>query len=140
MIRRRLGGRTGAVQPLFAAPAAACMAALAFAGAVVSCAPPSEQRAAHHRVDIRSLAFEPARADVSPGDTVTWTNRDIVPHTVTGRGADPGQPGSGSTDPWTSDRLDPGESFTLVVGEGTDSLPYLCQYHPTMTGTLVGRE
>lgn len=97
--------------------------ALACAGAVAACEPP--RAPGHHRVAIRSLAFEPARLAVSPGDTITWTNRDIVPHTVTGSGGG-----------WDSGGLDTQESFTMVVGEDRIGA-YTCRYHPTMTGILI---
>ena len=35
-------------------------------------------------VDIKGFAFDPSTITVSRGTTVTWTNRDSVPHTVTG--------------------------------------------------------
>ena len=99
---------------------------LALAGATVACSaggsPP-----AHHRLDIRDLAFQPGTLDVAPGDTVSWTNHDIVPHTVTWA--------AGARD---SGRLDPGQAFVAVVAAG-DTVHYTCLYHPTMTGTLVVR-
>src|SRR5687768_16670336 len=36
-----------------------------------------------HVVEIRGFEFEPAILQVSAGDTVTWINRDLVPHTAT---------------------------------------------------------
>lgn len=81
----------------------------------------------HHRVDVRDLVFQPSELEVAPGDTVTWINHDIVPHTVTAAGAG-----------WDSGELSFGEKFTWVV-EGSGEVRYLCRYHPTMTGTLKAR-
>ncbi len=81
----------------------------------------------HREVAIEELTFAPARLEVSPGDTVTWANRDIVPHTVTG-----------VEGRWDSRLLASGESFTLVVRDDSPG-EYRCEYHPLMTGILVAR-
>ena len=36
-----------------------------------------------HVVEIRNLEFTPKELTVVPGDTITWINYDLVPHTVT---------------------------------------------------------
>lgn len=100
---------------------ATTVAALALAGVAMSCVP--GDRAPHHRVEIRNAAFAPEDLEVEPGDTITFTNHDIVPHTATAGG-------------WDSGALGPGESYTMIVGE-TDATDYACLYHPTMTGRLV---
>ena len=83
-----------------------------------------EGGAKRHAIAIRGFRFEPAVVQVSPGDTVVWTNRDLVPHTVTTAvGIDSGT-------------LDPGTSWTLVLQEA-DPTDYLCAFHPNMTGRLV---
>lgn len=69
--------------------------------------------------------FEPATLTVAPGATVRWFNDDALPHTVTAT--------DGS---WDSGNLAPGASFE----RGYDlpgTYPYLCLYHPGMTGTIV---
>lgn len=71
---------------------------------------------------IEGLRFAPALLLVTPGDTVTWTNRDVVPHTVTGAG-------------WDSGELGLDDRFTRVV-MASDLGAYSCRYHPTMAGTL----
>ena len=43
----------------------------------------AEQASKSHVVDIRAFKFHPNKLDVSPGDRIVWTNRDLVPHTVT---------------------------------------------------------
>jgi len=102
---------------------AGTVVALVVSGATTSgCSPEPGSR--HHRLEIRAAAFQPASWTVAVGDTVSWTNHDLVPHTVTGRdGA------------WDSGELAPGERYTRVVAE-EDVRAYLCRYHPAMTATL----
>jgi plastocyanin len=81
------------------------------------------------QVTIDNFTFSPAQVVVPVGTRVTWTNRDDIPHTVTG-----------SDDPRTmkSQPLDTGESFAFTFGKpGTYS--YFCSLHPHMQGTVVVR-
>ena len=91
---------------------------------VVGAGPASPRR---HRVDIRDLEYRPPNLAIAVGDTVSWVNHDIVPHTVTF--------GDATGD---RDEVKPGEWFTLVVSE-RQALRYRCRYHPGMTGTVVAR-
>jgi plastocyanin len=60
------------------------------------------------------------------GDTVVWTNADVVPHTATlAQGWDTGQIGANA-----SGRIVAGQAGTYA---------YVCAYHPTMRGTLIVR-
>jgi amicyanin len=82
-------------------------------------------RAATHAVDIAGFAFGPSDLTITVGDTVTWTNRDVVVHTATST--------SGAFD--TGD-LGEGESASVTfTAPGT--YDYLCTPHPTMTGRIV---
>lgn len=93
---------------------------LALAGACGSVEEP-----AVHTIEIQDMAFQPAVARVSVGDTVIWINRDFVPHTAT------------STDgTWASPPLAGQESWYWVV-EGTGSTSYACDFHPMMEGRLI---
>ncbi|HFB55006.1 MAG TPA: hypothetical protein ENJ46_03700 [Hellea balneolensis] len=78
-----------------------------------------------YRIDIHKMKFQTPRLDVRVGDKVTWTNKDIVPHTATA-----------TDESWSSGRLKKGESFTLTITEHM-SLDYFCSYHRTMKGVLV---
>ena len=80
-----------------------------------------------HRVDIRGLAFRPRNLVIAVGDTVSWVNYDIVPHTVTFR--------DGAAN---RNEILPGKRFTLIVG-ARQTLSYRCRYHPSMTGTVVAK-
>lgn len=76
-------------------------------------------------VRIADLAFSPATARAATGETVTWTNDDSVPHTVT---ADDGSFDSGI--------LDPGASFSWTFDQA-GTFPYLCALHPQMQAEVV---
>jgi plastocyanin len=98
--------------------------------AVVALAPISGASAASAEpktieVVIEHFAFVPAKVEVTPGDRVVFTNRDIAPHTATAVGGS-----------WTTKDIARGRSETLVVpsnGAGA----YVCRYHPAMRGRLV---
>jgi plastocyanin len=96
------------------------LAVLALAGAATACTPSPVARA----LPIRELAFPTVPHELHPGDTITWTNEDLVPHTVTAKDGR-----------WDSGELAPGDSFVVVVDTG-GTVPYVCRYHPTMSGTL----
>lgn len=82
----------------------------------------------HLSVEIRGLDFRPAELPVAAGDTLTWVNQDLDPHTITA-----------GDERWDSGSVPPGGRFTLVV-TGADLGQYRCRFHPSMTGTLGGRE
>jgi len=100
--------------------------ALLFCGAAVSCQPDGLPR--HHHIEIRDLAFPAEPLSVARGDTVTWTNNDIVPHTV--------NDGAGA---WESGDLRTTESFTMVFPRGADRVDFYCSYHPFMKGSMLAR-
>lgn len=70
-------------------------------------------------------AYQPSTLTVSAGQTATWRNSGLGPHTVT---ADSGQ--------FDSQKLESGETFSY-----TFTLPgtylYSCTIHPTMHGKVV---
>jgi plastocyanin len=76
-------------------------------------------------VALSDMRFQPAALAVRPGDRVTWTNKDLVPHTVSAR--------DGRFD---SKDIPAGGSFTWVAS-GTGTVEYTCRYHPTMVATLT---
>ncbi|MEA2513900.1 MAG: hypothetical protein QOJ59_3387 [Thermomicrobiales bacterium] len=77
-------------------------------------------------VEIAGFAFAPATIEIATGDTVTWTNKDTVPHTVSF--ADMTIADSGV--------LDPGETFRHTF-DTSGTYTYQCNPHPNMTGTVV---
>ncbi len=81
--------------------------------------------AASVEVKIDNFSFGPAALTVSAGTTVTWTNRDDIPHTVV------------SDDKvFKSKVLDTDEKFSYTFNKpGTYS--YFCSVHPKMTGKVI---
>ena len=78
------------------------------------------------RADIVNFCFDPAMIRVSPGQTVTWTNRDPADHTVTGVAGSFGDYGS----------LRPGASVAFKFSR--DGLyPFFCALHPGMVGVVA---
>ena len=71
------------------------------------------------------MKFVPERLEVAAGDRITWTNRDIVPHTVTARAAG-----------IESGELAQGKSWTYVAHRKGE-IAYICRLHPVMHGRLI---
>ena len=81
--------------------------------------------AATAEVKIDNFSFGPAAITVSVGTTVTWINRDDIPHTVV------------STDKaFKSKVLDTDEKFSYTFTKAGE-YPYFCSIHPKMTGKVV---
>ena len=76
-------------------------------------------------VTIDNFTFGPETVTIHPGDAVTWTNRDDIPHTV--------RADSGS---FKCKVMDTGESCTITFKEAGE-FKYFCSLHPHMTGTIV---
>ena len=77
-------------------------------------------------VSIRNFCFGPTILRVPEGETVTWVNRDDVPHVVLGANAAWG--GYGKV-------RGGGEVSYRFVSSGV--YPYVCTYHPGMIGAVV---
>jgi plastocyanin len=77
-------------------------------------------------VKIDNFVFTPASIRVAVGTTVTWVNRDDIPHTVV------------STDRalFKSKVLDTDERFSYTFARA-GKVPYFCSLHPKMTGEVV---
>ena len=87
----------------------------------------AQEKAATSEVKIDNFSFSPATLTVAAGTTVTWTNRDDIPHTVVS-----------TDDPraFKSKVLDTDEKFSFTFSKpGTYS--YFCSVHPKMTGKVV---
>ena len=81
------------------------------------------------QVTIDNFTFGPKEITVSPGTTVTWLNRDDIPHTVTD---------AAETKTFASAPLDTDDSYShLFATPGT--YHYFCALHPHMQGTIVVR-
>ena len=85
----------------------------------------AQQKPDTTEVKIDNFSFGPADVTVPVGTTVTWTNRDDIPHTVV------------STDKvFKSKVLDTDEKFSYTFTQ-SGSFPYFCSIHPKMTGKVV---
>jgi plastocyanin len=86
---------------------------------------PSPQ--ARQAVTIDNFTFDPPVATVTAGTTVTWTNHDDVPHTVTS---------ADKPRAFKSDALDTDDTYSHVFTQ-PGTYPYFCAVHPHMTGRIV---
>jgi plastocyanin len=83
---------------------------------------------------LTDTAYQPNPVQVSVGDTVTWTNDDTQPHTVTS--GQNGQPdGKFDSSPNFNPLLAPGQTFSHTFTEA-GQYPYYCALHPNMVGTV----
>jgi plastocyanin len=81
--------------------------------------------AASAEVKIDNFSFGPQTVTIAVGATVTWTNRDDIPHTVV------------STDGVFKSKVrDTDEKFSYTFTKA-GTYPYYCSVHPKMTGTVV---
>ena len=76
-------------------------------------------------VNIAGFAFDPAVLTVKVGTTITWTNRDSAPHTVTA-----------NDNSWGSGDLAQGDSFSFIFAQA-ETFAYHCGVHPTMKATVT---
>lgn len=74
-------------------------------------------------VKIVNFNYTPSEDHVKVGTTVTWTNQDVTPHTVTG-------------DWGTSQLFGKGQSYSHTF-ETAGTYDYYCQPHPYMKGSIV---
>jgi len=82
-----------------------------------------ETSQATQEISFVDFALEPAVVTVEKGTTVIWTNKDTVPHTVTGS-------------IFTSGTLDRGQSYSFTFMED-GTYEYHCSYHPQITGKII---
>src|SRR5581483_2969989 len=80
-------------------------------------------------------AFSPNPIQAKVGDTVTWTNNDSQPHTVTS-GTDGKADGKFNSSPDTTPPfINAGQTFSHKFTEAGD-YPYFCELHPNMVGKV----
>ncbi len=80
---------------------------------------------AAQQVVVDNFNFAPATTAVAVGTTITWTNRDDVPHNVVS-----------SEKKFASPVLDTGEQFSHTF-DAAGTYNYYCSIHPKMTGQVV---
>lgn len=85
----------------------------------------AQAQTASGAVGIDNFTFNPQQLTVKVGATVTWTNKDDIPHAV-----------AASDRTFRSKTLDTGDSYAFTfTTPGT--FQYFCSLHPHMTGTIV---
>ena len=80
------------------------------------------------KAEISNFAFNPANLSVKKGAVVTWANKDIAPHTVTGVNGGP-----------ASEILPSGASYSYTFND-VGAFIYYCSLHPGMRGTVTVTE
>jgi plastocyanin len=78
----------------------------------------------NHVVKITSFEFVPQNVVVSVGDTISWINEDLAPHTAT---ADEGG--------WDTGEMAKNDTKSITVTSGMET-SYFCAYHPHMKGKI----
>lgn len=73
---------------------------------------------------IDGAAFAPTDVTAHVGDSVVWTNKDVVDHTATAQHGE-----------WRV-VIKAGKTGTLVMKKA-GSFDYYCEFHPTMTGHVM---
>ena len=110
---RRLELRSSGIRKLGIRLAVAAAVSLHLGGA----------RAEETMVTIDNFTFVPAQLTVKAGTTVTWKNRDDIPHAVVSAGK------------FRSKTLDTDDSFSFTF-TATGDYTYFCSLHPHMTGMV----
>jgi plastocyanin len=100
----------------------------ALMGSAATLLGPQLAQAATVSVTISNYTFVPAAVVIHPGDTVTWRNKDDMPHTATAL--------DGAS--FDSGALDPGGSWSFVFPKA-GKIAYRCAIHPGMLGTVEVR-
>jgi plastocyanin len=74
-------------------------------------------------VDIEKLVFKPVSVTAEVGDTIEWTNHDIIAHTAT------------ANDKSWDVVIAPRATVTYVV-QSAGMIPYFCRFHPNMKAKI----
>jgi len=116
----------------FTAAAAACAIAFTFlallhAPATIGATAPAA--ASSYSVQIANYAYSPSSITVDEGDTITWTNEDTAPHTVTT---------SSGPQALNSPTLSKGQSWSFTFTK-PGTYVYYCAVHPYMRAQVIVR-
>jgi plastocyanin len=87
-------------------------------------------------VSISNLAYSPGSVVVHPGDTVTWTNKDQIAHSVTADDGSFDAAGPLCGPSITLNCLQPGQSYSHPFAS-SGTFGYHCRVHSSMHGTVV---
>jgi plastocyanin len=85
----------------------------------------AQEKSAPNEVKIENFVFAPVELTVSAGTSVTWINRDDVPHTIVSVNGK-----------FRSNALDTDDKYShTFANPGT--YEYFCSVHPKMTGKII---
>ena len=90
---------------------------------VASCAMAAPAEAATIQIVMQNLDISPAEVSAKVGDTIEWTNKDIVAHTATARNGD------------FDVMLQPNKTASFVL-KNAGAVDYYCRFHPNMKASL----
>ena len=80
-------------------------------------------RAATIQIVMENLVISPAEASAKVGDTIEWTNKDVVAHTATADNGD------------FDVMLQPHNTGSFILKK-VGTVKYYCRFHPNMKATL----
>jgi plastocyanin len=87
----------------------------------------AQEKPSATEVKIDNFSFGPGTVTLPAGATVTWTNRDDIPHTVVS---------SDDSRVFKSKVLDTDEKFSFTFNH-PGTYQYFCSIHPKMTGKVI---
>jgi plastocyanin len=96
-----------------------------FALATASLLAPRAKAAGKADVKIDNFAFAPETLTIASGTTVTWTNRDDIPHSIVE-----------SNGLFHSQAFDTNGSYSYTF-EKAGTYDYICGLHPHMMGKII---
>jgi plastocyanin len=98
----------------------------ATAGLLAAAVLPGAAQNAPSAVAIDNFTFKPQQMTVKAGTTLTWTNKDDIPHGIA----------SANNAFARSKALDTDDSYSFTFA-APGTYQYFCYLHPHMTGTIV---
>lgn len=88
--------------------------------------PATDNQAGTNNIEISGFAFSPATLTINVGESVTWTNNQNVPHTIT----------SDSGTELSSSNLGNGQTYSHTFN-AAGTYNYHCSIHSIMKGTII---
>jgi plastocyanin len=80
-------------------------------------------QAATIQISMENLEIMPAQASARVGDTIEWSNKDVLAHTATARNGD-------------FDVMLPPKKIGKLVATKVGTFEYYCRFHPNMKAML----
>ena len=93
-------------------------------------APSSSAAPVSHVVHVKNFAYAPPSLTITTGESVTFINDDVTPHTVTA---------SDSAKTFDSGNMDQNATWKHAFTKA-GTYAYFCTYHPYMKGTITVKD